>query len=120
MHRQLGLKLHVLDPTKLPLYDGLTGQLIPDDMDLHVNGVRDMLLDAAREHVDTLGEAAVDGMAHVIPADTDVILLLVRRFVREAVAALLVPSVLSSHGCCMSPACIAVANWQAGVLLSGQ
>ena len=61
LHRQLGLKLHVLDPTRLPLYDSLTGELIPEDMDSRVEHVRDTLLDAARERVDTLGEAAVDG-----------------------------------------------------------
>ena len=61
MRRQLGLQLHTLDPTRLPLYDGITGELIPADMDSRVERVRDALLDAARERVDELGEAAVDG-----------------------------------------------------------
>ena len=61
MCRQLGLQLHTLDPTRLPLYDGITGELIPADMDSRVERVRDALLDAARERVDELGEAAVDG-----------------------------------------------------------
>ena len=45
----------------LPLYDGVTGQLIPADVDARVEHVRDALLDAARQRVDTLGEAAVEG-----------------------------------------------------------
>ena len=45
----------------LPLYDGVNGDLISASMDERIEHVRDALLDAARERVDTLGEAAVEG-----------------------------------------------------------
>ncbi|EIE23206.1 amine oxidase, partial [Coccomyxa subellipsoidea C-169] len=44
----------------LPIYDGLTGQRVPDALDSLVDRVRDTLLDDARERVDSLGEAATE------------------------------------------------------------
>lgn len=58
--RQLGLTLYPIE-TALPLYDGATGEAISAETDARLERVRDALLDAARERVDTLGEDAVEG-----------------------------------------------------------
>ena len=58
--RQLGRKLHELHPV-LPLYDGVTGQAVPQHMDNRVERLRDALMDDARERVDDLGEDLVVG-----------------------------------------------------------
>ena len=60
--RQLGLTLYPIE-SALPLYDGATGEAISEETDARLERVRDALLDAARERVDTLGEDAVDGGA---------------------------------------------------------
>lgn len=59
-HRQLGISLHELKQF-LPLYDGVTGQPVPEDLDKRIERVRDALMDDARERVDTLGEAMTEG-----------------------------------------------------------
>lgn len=60
--RQLGSKLHVLHPV-LPLFDGVTGQAVPQHVDNRVERLRDVLMDDARERVDDLGEDLVVGLA---------------------------------------------------------
>lgn len=66
--RQLGLTLHALE-SHLPLYDGLSGQLVPPELDERVEKLRDQLMDEARERVDELGEDAVAGtpLFHLSP-----------------------------------------------------
>lgn len=60
--RQLGSELHQLHPV-LPLYDGVTGQAVPQHVDNRVERLRDALMDDARERVDDLGEDLVVGLA---------------------------------------------------------
>lgn len=60
--RQLGSELHELHPV-LPLFDGLTGQAVPQHVDNRVERLRDVLMDDARERVDDLGEDLVVGLA---------------------------------------------------------
>lgn len=59
--RQLGTELHELQPA-LPLFDGVTGQAVPQSVDTRVERLRDALMDDARERVDDLGEDLVVGM----------------------------------------------------------
>ena len=60
--RQLGSDLHQLHPV-LPLFDGVTGQAVPQHVDNRVERLRDALMDDARERVDDLGEDLVVGLA---------------------------------------------------------
>lgn len=60
--RQLGSELHELHPV-LPLFDGVTGQAVPQHVDNRVERLRDALMDDARERVDDLGEDLVVGLA---------------------------------------------------------
>lgn len=59
--RQLGSELHQLHPV-LPLFDGVTGQAVPQQVDNRVERLRDALMDDARERVDDLGEDLVVGL----------------------------------------------------------
>ena len=45
----------------MPLYDAVTGQPVPAELDERVERLRDQLMDEARERVDELGEEAVAG-----------------------------------------------------------
>jgi len=58
--RQVGRELHELKPA-LPLFDGVTGQPVPQTVDSRVERLRDALMDDARERVDDLGEDLVVG-----------------------------------------------------------
>ena len=60
--RQWGAKLHQLNDTFLPIYDAVTGEQYPGDVDAAIEVLRDALLDAAREVVDAGGE---DACGHV-------------------------------------------------------
>ena len=60
--RQWGAKLHQLNDTFLPIYDAVTGEQYPGDVDAAIEVLRDALLDAAREVVDEGGE---DSCGHV-------------------------------------------------------
>ena len=51
----------------LPLYDGVTGEAVPQHMDNRVEKLRDALMDDARERVDNLGEDLVVGVRHCMP-----------------------------------------------------
>ena len=59
--RQLGSELHHLHPV-LPLFDGVTGEAVPQHVDNRVERLRDALMDDARERVDDLGEDLVVGL----------------------------------------------------------
>lgn len=61
-YRQLGSQLHELHPV-LPLFDGVTGRAVPQQVDNRVERLRDALMDDARERVDDLGEDLVVGGA---------------------------------------------------------
>ena len=54
--RQWGAKLHTLNDTFLPIYDAVTGEQYPADVDAAIEVLRDALLDAARAVVDETGE----------------------------------------------------------------
>lgn len=56
----MGRELHELKPA-LPLFDGVTGQPVPQTVDNRVERLRDALMDDARERVDDLGEDLVVG-----------------------------------------------------------
>jgi monoamine oxidase len=56
--RQWGAKLHTLNDSFLPIYDAVTGEQYPGDVDAAIEVLRDALLDAAREVVDEGGEDA--------------------------------------------------------------
>ncbi|KAL0040091.1 hypothetical protein WJX79_005960 [Trebouxia sp. C0005] len=58
--KQMGRELHELKPA-LPLFDGVTGQPVPQTVDNRVERLRDALMDDARERVDDLGEDLVVG-----------------------------------------------------------
>lgn len=58
--KQVGTELHELKPA-LPLFDGVTGQPVPQTVDSRVERLRDALMDDARERVDDLGEDLVVG-----------------------------------------------------------
>ena len=64
---QLRLKLKAVGTT-LPLYDTVTGERVPRELDAEVEGIRDELLDAARQTVDDRGEAAcaADTLGHAL------------------------------------------------------
>jgi len=51
--------LHVLNDSFLPIYDAVTGEVYPPDVDAAVEVLRDALLDAARDRVDSDGESTV-------------------------------------------------------------
>ena len=59
---QLGLALKTLG-NKLPLYDGVTGELVSDELDARVERHRDALMDRARLRVDREGDAATAKMS---------------------------------------------------------
>ena len=59
---QLGLALKTLG-NKLPLYDGVTGELVSDETDARVERHRDALMDRARLRVDREGDAATAKMS---------------------------------------------------------
>ena len=83
--RQLGLQLHVLD-TPLPLYDGQTGLLVPQHTDTRVERLRDALMDSARERVEDLGEAAVEGNTYPVQQSLFVVELAVSSSARARAA----------------------------------
>ena len=60
--RQVGVELHELQPA-LPLFDGVTGEAVPQAVDTRVERLRDALMDDARERVDDLGEDLVVGVS---------------------------------------------------------
>lgn len=55
------MDLHFLDHKTMPLFDGLSGALVPDELDARVDRLRDSLMDEARARVEDLGEDAVAG-----------------------------------------------------------
>ena len=59
---QLGLGLKTLG-NKLPLYDGVTGELVSDELDARVERHRDALMDRARLRVDREGDDATAKMS---------------------------------------------------------
>ena len=59
---QLGLGLKTLG-NKLPLYDGVTGELVSDELDARVERHRDALMDRARLRVDREGDDATSKMS---------------------------------------------------------
>ena len=59
---QLGLGLKTLG-NKLPLYDGVTGELVSDALDARVERHRDALMDRARLRVDREGDDATSKMS---------------------------------------------------------
>ena len=59
---QLGLGLKTLG-NKLPLYDGVTGELVSDELDARVERHRDALMDRARLRVDREGDGDVEDVS---------------------------------------------------------
>ena len=60
--KQLGLDLHQLG-NKLPLYDGVTGEMVDELTDARVERARDTLMDRARLRVDREGLEATAGVS---------------------------------------------------------
>ena len=60
--KQLGLDLHELG-NKLPLYDGVTGEMVDELTDARVERARDTLMDRARLRVDRQGLEATAGVS---------------------------------------------------------